>query len=355
MDAFHLSFPDSPDYDESPFAKIAAQYNEAKLHTVEVSDNDLADNFSDTIWHTETPFFNMHSVAKLILCKFVKASGFKSVLTGEGADEIFGGYPHFKRDMALYDSLNQDPDAVKQLTIQINRHCRDGDSSTLRSDIAWINHQLTHGTSWLETQAALMSPLDNLYSLEFSHDYASRDGYRQFYNRLNKMMLEGRSPIHHSMYMLAKSCLPNIVLTTLGDRIEMAASIEGRPPLLDHVVVDLVCSLPSELKIKGLAEKYILREAVKDYIPNEIYTRKKHYFRAPPTSRKMQGKLYEMTFDLLTGNTMKKLPFFDANKTIAFMNRLSHASEAERSRMDYVLTEMAGLCLMQDRFAMVTK
>ncbi len=348
LDTFHLSFPEDPAYDELEFAKIATKHNNANMHVIEVTSNSIADNFSDAIWHTETPFFNAHSVAKLILCKAIGNSGTRAVLSGEGADEIFGGYPHFRRDMVLYDNESLSADVKERLLNQINTF---EEINELSEDMMWVKGAMSHGVSWLETQARLLHPLDSIYKDEYSLLSKNMEGYKQFYNQLDHNKIRNISPVHRSMYMLAKTCLPNIVLNTLGDRIEMAGSIEGRPPLIDHKVIELVSRIPIGLKMKGGTVKYVLREAMKPFLPEEIYNRKKQYFRAPPTSLKTNNcKLFELMNDELMSDSINNIPFIDANKVRRMVADLNKYSESERVKMDYVLTELTGLCIMQKKF-----
>ncbi|MBP9742389.1 MAG: asparagine synthase (glutamine-hydrolyzing) [Burkholderiales bacterium] len=353
LDAFHLSFPNDPDFDESKFALIAAKHNNAQFHNIPVTTNDLADNFLDTIWHTEMPFFNAHSIAKLILCKAIGKNGTKAILTGEGADEIFCGYPHFKRDLALYDSNELDKTTQKEILAQINQFEAENQNNQIPDDLLWVKDSLKHGVSWLETQAKLITPITALHNDNYAKDYGNVDGYRQFFDRLDHSKLAGRSPVHRSMYLLAKTCLPNIVLTTLGDRMEMAGSIEGRPPLIDHKLVELICQLPIKLKLRGNTVKYILREAMKPYLPEELYQRKKHYFRAPPTSRNPTNcRLYQLMYDELSSSNAASLPFFEHKKIKDMLNVLPQLADKERLQLDYVLTELTGLCLMQKKFGL---
>jgi asparagine synthase (glutamine-hydrolysing) len=89
-------------------------------------------------------------------------------------------------------------------------------------------------------------------------------------------------PLHTSQYIWSRSILPNLILTCMGDRMEMAHSIEGRPPFLDHILTEYVNRLPPSTKIKvrsdtgEVIEKWILREARKPFITEEVYKRKKH-------------------------------------------------------------------------------
>jgi asparagine synthase (glutamine-hydrolysing) len=350
LNAFHLSFDGNDGYDESKYAEIVAKHNGAFLHTVKVSQDDLADNFENTLWHTEIPFSNAHSIAKYILCRFVNTNGYRAVITGEGADEVFGGYPHFRRDMVLYNAEQQDQGLIQQLRAQMkggsSRYLTAGAQNT-----AWIAQQLGHGVSWVETQASLFNPLAELYTEDFRSLFHAIDPYRQFYDRLNPTALEGKDPMHRSMYMVAKSSLPNLVLTTLGDRMEMAGSLEGRPPLLDHKVVELACKLPVWMKVKGVTEKYALREAMRPYLPGAIYERKKQYFRAPPALLRQDGRLYQLVSELIHSSALESVPFFDARKVRQLFASVGKLDQSQQASADHLLMEIASLCLLQKRFS----
>ena len=85
------------------------------------------------------------------------------------------------------------------------------------------------------------------------------------------------------LYINAKTMLPNFILNYLADRMEMAHSIEGRVPFLDHHVADAAARVPVNMKVKGIREKHVLREAAKDVLIPEVYDRQKHPFTTPPT------------------------------------------------------------------------
>src|SRR5262245_47616941 len=119
--AFTLTF-DRPDYDESVIAEEMAAKAGAEYYPVPIRQDDLADHFTDATFHAETLCFNAHGVAKFVLSRAVRDAGYKVVLTGEGSDEILAGYPHFRRDMLLYDSDGQDPDLIRKLLDQLDRN-----------------------------------------------------------------------------------------------------------------------------------------------------------------------------------------------------------------------------------------
>src|SRR5262249_19608436 len=116
--AFTLTF-DRPDYDEGPIAREMAERAGAVFHPIPVSQSDLADHFLDAVVQAETLATNAHGVAKYLLSRAVRDAGYKVVLTGEGSDEIFAGYPHFRRDMLLHDARDQDPAVIEALLAEL--------------------------------------------------------------------------------------------------------------------------------------------------------------------------------------------------------------------------------------------
>ena len=112
--AFTLTF-DRGDYDEEKEAREMATKAGADFFPIPIRQDDLADHFADAIQQSETFCFNAHGVAKYLLSRAVRDAGYKVVITGEGSDEILGGYAHFRRDMLLYNRDGQDPARIAAL------------------------------------------------------------------------------------------------------------------------------------------------------------------------------------------------------------------------------------------------
>ena len=112
--AFTLTF-DHADYDEEKEAREMAAKAGAEFFPIPIRQDDLADHFADAILQSETLCFNAHGVAKYLLSRAVRDAGYKVVITGEGSDEILGGYAHFRRDMLLYNREGQDPTVIAGL------------------------------------------------------------------------------------------------------------------------------------------------------------------------------------------------------------------------------------------------
>ena len=136
----------------------------------------------------------------------------------------------------------------------------------------------------------------------------------------------------------------------LGDRMEMAHSIEGRVPFLDHHVVEVIRSQPVSQKIRGMTEKYVLREAVRDAITDTVYRRQKHPFLSPPATLNPNDRLSALVQDTLRGPTLASIPFFDQRKVIGLLDRLETMDEGARVANDQVLMHLTSACILHERF-----
>jgi asparagine synthase (glutamine-hydrolysing) len=356
--AFTLTF-DRPDYDEEREAREMATRVGAEFHPIPIGQDDLADHLADAVHQAETFCLNAHGVAKYLLSGAVRDAGYKVVITGEGSDEILGGYAHFRRDMLMYNREGQDPTALAAMLQQLealNPVSRGlllphGTSKPLDH----IKRRLGFIPSWMETFSARAAKMDDLLSKDFAQRSGSRESYGALLNELDvRGQLGGRDPVHQSLYLWSKTLLPGYILTTLGDRMEMAHSIEGRVPFLDHYVVDIIRSQPVNQKINGMTEKYVLREAVRDVVTDTVYRRQKHPFLSPPATLNPQGKLNALVQDTLRGTTLASLPFFDRKKVVDLLDRLGTMDEGSRVANDQVLMILVSACVLQTRFGLGT-
>jgi asparagine synthase (glutamine-hydrolysing) len=352
--AFTLSF-DRNDYDEEPQAREMAAKAGAEFNPIPIRQDDLADHFVDAIAQSETFCLNAHGVAKYLLSRAVRDAGFKVVLTGEGSDEILGGYAHFRRDMLLHNSDGQDAAAIAGMLQELEQSnpvsrgllLPHGESLPL----VCVKRLLGFLPTWMETFAARSAKLQELLAESFLRDFGGREPYYGLLSGVNvRGQLAGRSAVHQSLYLWSKTFLPGYILTMLGDRMEMAHSIEGRVPFLDHHVVETIRSQPVNLKIRGMTEKYVLREAVRDVITDTVYRRQKHPFMSPPATLNPTGKLYELVQDRLRGKAFASIPFFDQRKVVSFLDRLGRMDEGARVANDQILMMLASASVLQERF-----
>ena len=354
--AFTLTF-DRAEYDEGAIAREMAERTSAEFYPIPIRQSDIADNFADAIWHSEALCINAHGVAKFVLSRAVRDAGYKVVLTGEGSDEILGGYPHFRRDMLLHDNGGQDPRVVAQLLEELNRAnpvsrgllLPDGEGLSLDG----VRRLLGFAPSWMEANASTGFKLHALFSAPFAAEFAERDACRGILNGIDvEGQLTGRAPVHQALYLWAKTHLPNYVLTMLGDRMEMAHSVEGRVPFLDHRVVELVRSLPVTQKIRGMTEKFVLREAARPVLTDTVYQRQKHPFLSPPATLNPKDRLHEMVQDTLRGQGIRYVPFVDQARVVRMLDGLPNLDPGEQVSIDQILMVLLSASVLGERFAL---
>jgi asparagine synthase (glutamine-hydrolysing) len=210
--AFTLSF-DRAEYDEEPQAREMAAQAGAEFVPIPIRQDDLADHFADAIEQSETFCVNAHGVAKYLLSRAVRDAGFKVVMTGEGSDEILGGYAHFRRDMLLYNADGQDPAAVSLLLQELEQSngpsrgllLPHGDSLPL----VGVKRVLGFLPSWIETFAARSLKMRALLSEGFLAGFDRREPYRALLSELDVQgQLSGRSAVHQTLFLWSTTMLP---------------------------------------------------------------------------------------------------------------------------------------------------
>jgi asparagine synthase (glutamine-hydrolysing) len=358
LKAFTLAF-DHEAYNEEPLAREMAAHTGANLQTIPIRQSDLAEHFADSIWHCEMRCINANTTAKYLLSRAARDAGYKVVLTGEGSDEIFGGYAHFRQDMLLHNQQGQNEQSVQLLLeeLKLKNKISEGLLLTENSSIQALNsvqRLLGFVPAWMLASAEGYLRSVSLYSADFMAQVLHKDVYRVFFNQIDvQQKLKGRDLVHQSLYLWSKTILPNYLLRMLGDGVEMAHSIEGRLPFLDHKVVELVCNMPVALKIRGLTEKYVLREAAKPFITDTMYNRQKHPFLAPPSTFNLHEALQQLVQDTLRSSLMASVPFYNHAAVINLLDQLPTMSESQRASTDVILLKMLSTCILQERFKLM--
>jgi asparagine synthase (glutamine-hydrolysing) len=355
--AFTLCFEDAR-YDESDLARAQAERTGASFHPIPVSPRALADRYADAVWHAETPFTNGHGVAKFLLSRAVRDAGIKVVFTGEGSDEMLGGYAPFRRDVLLHNSARQDPAVVQRLLAELrasnqavpqlvaNQDAPLPVLDTVRRRLGWV-------PSWIQAFSTLGQRTTELFRPELAASVAGMDPYEVALSRLPvEERLLGRDPLNQALYLWSRIHLPNFVLTFLSDRMEMAHSIEGRVPFLDHEVAEYAAGIPIHMKIHGMREKHVLREAARDVLIEAVYDRQKHPFTTPPPKVGEDDAMLELYGDVFASSLLDEQPIFAPAAVRALFGALPERTPEERLGMDALLNRILSLTLMHQRFGM---
>ena len=283
LDTFSIAFSDQQ-FDESKFQQEMAAYLGTDHHVVQATHADIGNAFPDVIWHTETPLMRTSPVPMFLLSKLVRDRKFKVVLTGEGADEFLGGYDIFK-EAKVRRFWAQNPDSKWRSSLL----------KRLYPDIADLN---TTGASYLaaffgaglkETDAP-----DYSHSIRwrnnrrttrfFSKDFAGAIADQQKREQVALSYPAGFNSwgaLEKAQYLEITVFLSQYLLASQGDRVAMAHSVEGRYPFLDVRVMEFCNRLPARLKLRGLTDKFLLRQMASRYLPKQIWQRRKRPYRAP--------------------------------------------------------------------------
>ncbi len=340
---------------EAAVAERTARAAGADWFPVPVGEDVLADHFAAAVWHAEALLPDVNVVAKYLLSRAARDRGYKVVLTGEGADEIFGGYATVHRDMLLHNCAGEDPEAVRLALAALTGFGLPVPGAPSLPTEA-VEKALGFVPTFVQTSAQAALSQRPLFAPGFREEFAGRDPYRVFLNRLDVAgQLDGREPLHKSLYLLTKSLLPQFLLSTLGDRMEMAHSVEGRLPYLDHRLVEVVREIPPSRKIRGSTEKALLREAVRPFLTDEVYTRRKSVFWSPRTPVQAAGKLDRMMQDVLRSPVLASLPFFSQPAVIGLLDRLPawrRQGHPALAGISIFLSGITSACVLQERFRM---
>jgi asparagine synthase (glutamine-hydrolysing) len=343
VDCFTVGFEEPP-YDELPQARRAAAELGAHLHPVSVTQGDLADHLGDAVWYSEGLAINGHLPAKYLLARAIRRAGFKVVLSGEGADEVLLGYAHFRHD--LLQAVGGDAASLyADNPVLAGMHLAQGEALPLGG----VRARLGTVPAFLHAKATLGRRMQELLRDDFRVRFRDRDPLRHFIEAFDvRGQLAGRHPVHVASYLWTRSSLAGYILRTLGDGTEMAHAVEGRLPFLDHELFALARTLPVECKIHEGVEKWVLRQALRGVVPEEVRARRKHPFTAPPASL-FGGELIE---DTLRSRAVADVPFLDARRTAAVLDALPGMSQPERIAWGPVLMLALSACLLQVRFGL---
>lgn len=351
LEAFTISFEDGP-FDEAPIAEEMAKHAGANFHRFRMPEETLAQHFPDAIAKGETLALNANSVAKYLLSRHVRDFGFKVVLTGEGSDELLGGYPFFRRDMLLHDAKTDSETTAKRVAAvaEANKmYGSFGGAAGPRLPLDAVKRTLGFVPSNLESFAEGGHRVRPLLARDFHAEFADRDPYTVLLAPIDVAgQMQGRAAVNQSMYLWSKTVLPSVILNLLGDRMEMAHSVEGRTPFLDHHLAEAVAAMPIDMKIRGVTEKYVLREATRPFITKTVYDRQKHPFMAP---LELKSGLETLVQDTLRSRASEGVPFFDERAVRALLDALpADADPASRARASPMLLTMTSACILHERF-----
>jgi len=338
LQTFSLGFEDG-EFDETNYQELVSKYLNTRHTTFTSTKEDIGKYFPQVIWHSEMPILRTSPVPMFSLSKKVRASSIKVVITGEGADEMLAGYGIFKEGI-IREFWSKQPDSkLRPLLLQkLYPYLAQFQGKNRNMLKFFFGYKLedtdspfySHVLRWRNT-----SNLQNFFSEELKvnlngidqYDAVSQmlpDGFDS-YNRLNK-----------SQWLESEIFMSSYLLSSQGDRVSMANSVEGRYPFLDYRVMEFASKLPADYKMHGLNEKYILKRMMQDRLPDSVLKRPKQAYRAPISSSFLSSPAKEYVMTLLSENDIKQTGLFSNDNVQKLLSKVSNGSE---------VTEMENMAL----------
>jgi asparagine synthase (glutamine-hydrolysing) len=327
---FSLTFDDA-EFDERFHQQELVNYLGTDHSSLNCTRADIADAFPRTILHTETPIVRTAPTPLMLLSGHVRAAGYKVVLTGEGADEVFGGYDIFKeakvrRFWARQPESAMRPRILERLYPYLKNSPMAGRAFTqsfFRDGLEQINEPFfAHLPRWTTTQR-----ISQFFSSQIQEEIGERDPYAAVSATLPSN-ISCWAPMSRDQYVEAHTLMTGYLLCSQGDRVAMANSVEGRFPFLDHRVIEFANRLPPKLKMRGLVEKFILKKSMAGLLPETVRTRTKQPYRAPDSASFFEkGQPMEYVNDLLCSSSIASAGYFDPTA----VNKLFKKCQAGRA------------------------
>ena len=318
--SFSITFDDK-EFDESSDQLELSRYLGTKHTALPVRHGDIARAFPAAMWHAEVPVFRTAFVPMFLLSRLVHEKGIKVVLTGEGSDESFLGYDIFK-EAILRDGFDPERDADKLRRLYpYLPHFNDGNIKALASVFGQFAREKTPGLFSHELRFH-----NSLFGLRLLKQ--SRDGLADVkaYVAANDAVFGRLGLVERAQWLEWKTLLPGYLLSTQGDRMSMAHSVEGRCPFLDYRVVEWAARLPQDLKLgPDMDEKWILKQAFPDTLPPSILKKPKQPYRAPDLSAFLGSSDADYTEALFSEQELAKLPFLNAAFCQQFLKKVRNA------------------------------
>ena len=347
---FSVSFEDS-EFDESRYQQEASAFLQTQHSNVRCTYADIAAVFPDVVCHAEQPILRTAPAPLYLLAKLVRESGFKVVLTGEGADEMMGGYDIFK-EAKIRRFWGEQPDSkFRPLLLKRLYPYMDGIQRQPAAYLKKFFHVtpeelgspfFSHLPRW-----ELTAKLKSFFSQAVRIEMKALDPLSLLRKSLPDLF-GSWSEFNQAEYLEAVHLLPGYILSSQGDRMAMAHSVEGRYPFLDYRVVEFATKLPPHLKMKVLDQKHLLKRAASGLIPKSIENRFKQPYRAPDGKSFFAGSCRYVR-EVLSEETVKQDGIFDPSSVEGLIGKFE-SGRATSVRDDMALVGILSTQILVGQF-----
>jgi asparagine synthase (glutamine-hydrolysing) len=343
LKTFSIGFQEGQ-FDESSFQRQMIAHLGTDHQQTLASNQLIRDHFPDVIWYCEKPILRTAPVPLHLLSDLVRENQLKVVLTGEGADEVFGGYNIFKEAKIRHFWAQQPHSRLRPMLLQklypyIFKNASRG-SAFLYAFYAVKPGDLqdpcfSHRIRWNNT-----GKNRGFFSNELTTALSDYDPCAQVLATLPPGFAT-RDTLAKAQHLEMAIFLSNYLLSSQGDRPAMAHSLEIRLPFLDYRVIDFAARMPPHWKINGLNEKYLLKQSFQGLIPDSVRTRPKQPYRAPIQEVFFNPGQSDYVDAMLCEANLKKTGLFDPDKVTRLLHKYrngGHGSEVQNMAVVGILS-----------------
>lgn len=308
IETFSVGFGAEGEIGELSQAKITADYLGTNHHELVVEQGAFIKNLGDIIWHNDEPVADPSALAMFMLSKMAKKY-VTVVLNGAGGDEIFGGYINYKIGLANQCYKRTIPGWLRRVGVNpLVKAVSPYLSSKFYVGLKSISKEKKEEAFLFSKSVFGEEDKTNLYT-DVLKDKINHDSFKKATDILFKR--KQSNFLDSMMYADTKSYLVDHILLET-DKLTMSSSIEARVPLIDHLIVEFASSIPPNLKLRGLTEKYILKQVGSDILPPALMKRKKRPFRIPIDTW-FRGELDEMAKQVLDNSIIINEGYFKSD------------------------------------------
>jgi len=271
---FAIGFEDDPSFNELEYARLAARALDTDHHEFVVRP-DAIDLLPKLVWHYDQPFADSSAIPTYLVAQLTREH-VTVALTGDGGDELFAGYERFAA-ARLAEVYRRTPQIVQSILARV----LNGLPESTRYD-GFVRRARRFAESAPFPLAERYLGWVGIFDTDFIRELLSNGADLNIVNHFQGYFqkVQEADPIGQLLYVNIKTYLPGDLLVKT-DRMSMANSLEARCPFLDQELLEFAACIPTALKLRRLATKYILKKALKEQVPQEIIRRKKHGFGVP--------------------------------------------------------------------------
>jgi asparagine synthase (glutamine-hydrolysing) len=345
VQTFTVGFSGPQVLDERPYARLAAEHFGTRHHEITISAKEFCAFLPDHIWYMEEPMCEPPAVALYYVSSLARQH-VKVLLSGEGGDEAFGGYPEYRNYLAFEHGkslLGSVRGLMRPVFDAAERTRLAGRAGKYRSFV----HQSLPEYYYSRTSSphAYFNQQRHAFCADAFASATSTFEARQVTRELFRRVV-GVHPLNQMLYVDAKSWLPDELLVK-ADKMTMAASVELRVPFLDHRVLEFAATLPAEFKVRGHQTKRVLRHAFRRRVPRQILKRKKAGFPVP-YAMWLRDDLREFVHDTLLSSCAVSRGYFCRDALEALIDRAARSASMSREVFSLIALELWHLRFVDD-------